>query len=148
MPRPMVPAPITAMVFTSTQFSRKRKLGFRQFAIRGFVKPNDDLQSGSKKRPSDQVWLLGHELESLGSTGHMFGHFSRAVQLVARIEEALIVTIPDQLIQFGFTYPLFVQVARREIDPQLLQKRFRLPAGGTHRLLIESKFRRGHIVSR
>src|SRR2546425_625037 len=63
IPRPIVPAPITAMVFTSISGSPLDGTSLRKFPITLFVKTEQDLRAADDHGPADKIRLLGHELD-------------------------------------------------------------------------------------
>src|SRR6266700_327956 len=63
IPRPIVPAPITAMVLTSMPGSPLEGTSLRKFPVTLFIKTEQDLRAVDDHGPADKIWLLGHELD-------------------------------------------------------------------------------------
>src|SRR5208282_1854353 len=116
MPRPIVPAPMTAMVFTSTEFSRSKSSCLGQFAVGDFIETDDDLQTGDEQGPANQIRFLGHKFEGLRARGRMLGHVARSVQGITSVEKTFVVSSANQLVELGFTQLVVVQIARSDID--------------------------------
>jgi len=63
-------------------------------------------------------------------------HLALAIQLVARVEKFLVVTIADQFVEFGYGKAL-VQIDLFESNSSLAKETLRFAAGGSSRLEIE-----------
>src|SRR5438094_213703 len=64
IPRPIAPAPITAMVLTSilSCSPRPNERSFQQFLVPFFVKTQNHLRAAHYHRPANQIGLFGHQL--------------------------------------------------------------------------------------
>src|SRR5215469_9387614 len=142
MPRPMVPAPTTAMVFTSMQGFSLRFRTHREYAVSRFVEANDDSRALRKQRPTNQVRTFGHQLDGFYPRRRLLGHFSLPVKFVTRIQEFPVIPVADELIQFGFRKRLLVEIAGIEVELQLEQETSCFAASGSSGLLVEHEFGR------
>src|SRR5260370_3725898 len=107
----MVPAPITAIVFTSIRCSPIEGESFQKFPVRFFIKTQNHLRSSKDYRPANEIRFLSHEFYGLGARGRMFFHFSRPVNLIPRIPEFFVIAMVDQFLEFSICQPLFILVA-------------------------------------
>src|SRR5439155_17045179 len=108
---PIVPAPTTAMVFTSILWSPLDGPSLHKSPVSLFIKTQHHLRASNDHRPANEIRLLGHEFDVLRARGRMILHFPRAIELISRIQELSVIAVADQLIQFGLGQSLFVQIA-------------------------------------
>src|SRR5713101_2089262 len=107
----MVPAPTTAMVFTSIPWSPAGGSSLHELPIRLFLKTQNDLRSSKGYRPANEIRLLRHEFDGLPARGRMVLHFPRAIELISRVQKLFVITIADQFFEFGLRQSLFIQIA-------------------------------------
>ena len=73
--------------------------------------------------------------------------FFRRIELVARVQEFLVVALADQLFKLRGAEPLFRQIAKIELEAAILHELSRLAAGRTIRLVQEKRaFRSGFLT--
>src|SRR5215831_6575484 len=143
MPRPIVPAPTTAMVFTSIRDSLSSADHCLRFGAQGedavsrFIESDDDARAMREKRPPNQIGRLRHQLDGVGSRRRLLRHVALAIKFVARTQEFLVIALADQLIEFGFREGLLVEVARVEVELELEQETSCFSACGSSGLLVE-----------
>ena len=77
----------------------------------------------------------------------MLCHFTLTVKFVAGIEKLLVISMADQLIKFGFTEALFVEIPGSEIESKFLQETSCFATGSSRGLLIECNFTGSHFPS-
>src|ERR1700730_14871218 len=115
MPRPMVPAPMMAMVLISMRrvppgaarppqrTGLVLRLGAQcEDAVGGLVVADDNLGAADQQWAANQVGSFGHELDGLGASWRLFRHVAFAVEIVASIEKILVIAGADEIVEFGF----------------------------------------------
>src|SRR5437899_4889697 len=122
----MVPAPITAIVFTSMRCSlfcrgrppQARRPRFRidgtsrqESSIRIFVKTEHHLRASKHHWTTNEIRFLGHEFDGLSARWRMLFHVPRAIEFIPGIQELLVITFADQFVEFSLCQPLFIQIA-------------------------------------
>src|SRR5260370_32256598 len=149
IPRPIVPAPITAMVLTSILCSPRdeKKKSFQKSLVGFLVKAKDHLRTANHHRSASQIWLLGHQLDGFRARRRMLLHVSRAIQLVARIQKVLVIALADQLFELRWTQPFFIQIARFEFGTEFQQETSCLAASGSSGLVQECDLHFCHLLT-
>src|SRR6266849_7420486 len=143
----MVPAPITAMVWTFIRlslFELLRSCG-RQLAVLFIHKTQGNLLAMDEDGPPDQVWICSHELDGLEACWRILFHVFRAIQFVASVQKFLVVAFTDELVQFFFAEAFLVQIARSEIHFFVEQETSCFAAGRSTRFLQKLDFRQSNL---
>src|SRR5260370_34137970 len=97
----MVPAPITAIVFTSIRCSPIEGESFQKFPVRFFIKTQNNLRSSTDYRPANEIRFLSHEFYGLGARGRMVFHYSHPVSLIPRFQEFFVIAMVHQFVEFS-----------------------------------------------
>lgn len=114
-------------------------------AQRGELVPRESGHHGlplHAERPLDQVRVLRHQLQRLLAVGRISLHVKLPVQHVAGIDEAKVISIPDQGIQIGDGQAL-AEIDQVQLGAALGQETPSLPAAGSTWLVIEAHA--GHV---
>ena len=100
------------------------------------IEAQQDLFALYQDRPLDEIGILGHEGNSLGTRRWRLLHLLLAIQLVARIEKRLVIAIADERIQFLLAQAA-IEIDLFEGRSGFAKKTLRVAAGGSSGLEVK-----------
>jgi hypothetical protein len=118
-------------------------LSFCNLTVRLFVKAKDNLRAANEQRSPNQIGFLGHQPDGFRAGRRMLLQVAFAEEFVSRIQKLLVISIADELIEFGLAEELFIQIARIKLNFFLEQETSCFAACASGWFLIEDNLR-GH----